>query len=81
MGRKGFAEGRVLRISGGHQCSFSRNEDSTRSGVPSGGARRIRTADQGFADPCLTAWLWRQRGVPLVKGIRQFSTMTGGPGV
>src|SRR3954454_10897582 len=26
-----------------------------------GGARRIRTADQGFADPCLTTWLWRRR--------------------
>lgn len=28
--------------------------------VPLGGARRIRTADQGFADPCLTTWLWRR---------------------
>lgn len=25
-----------------------------------GGASRIRTDDQGFANPCLTAWLWRQ---------------------
>src|SRR5215204_2866678 len=25
-----------------------------------GGASRIRTGDQGFADPCLTAWLWRR---------------------
>lgn len=28
-------------------------------GASPGGARRIRTADQGFADPCLTTWLWR----------------------
>src|SRR5690606_21162311 len=25
-----------------------------------GGANRIRTGDQGFADPCLTTWLWRR---------------------
>src|SRR5690606_37015089 len=25
-----------------------------------GGASRIRTDDQGFANPCLTAWLWRR---------------------
>ena len=25
-----------------------------------GGATRNRTGDQDFADPCLTAWLWRQ---------------------
>ena len=31
-----------------------------RIAINEGGARRIRTADQGFADPCLTAWLWRQ---------------------
>ena len=24
-----------------------------------GGATRNRTGDEGFADPCLTAWLWR----------------------
>src|SRR3954462_12800817 len=42
-------------------CTVSTNRDGTRVGVPSGGARRIRTADQGFADPCLTTWLWRRR--------------------
>lgn len=25
-----------------------------------GGATRNRTGDEGFADPCLTAWLWRR---------------------
>src|SRR3990172_9314804 len=30
---------------------------------PAGGAARIRTGDQGFADPCLTTWL-RRRGRP-----------------
>ena len=25
-----------------------------------GGATQIRTGDKGFADPCLTAWLWRR---------------------
>ena len=42
---------------------------------------RIRTADQGFADPCLTTWLWRQQGLPLVKGTRQFSMTPGCLGV
>ena len=28
-------------------------------GYISGGARRSRTADEGFADLCLTTWLWR----------------------
>ena len=27
-----------------------------------GGATRNRTGDEGFADLCLTAWLWRRRG-------------------
>ena len=27
------------------------------------GDGRIRTGDQGFADPCLTAWLRRRMGV------------------
>ena len=26
----------------------------------SGGATRNRTGDEGFADLCLTAWLWRR---------------------
>ena len=25
-----------------------------------GGATRIRTGDEGFADPCLTTWPWRR---------------------
>ena len=33
-----------------------------------GGATRNRTGDEGFADLCLTAWLWRRmvqgRGIP-----------------
>ncbi len=28
----------------------------------SGGATRNRTGDEGFADLCLTAWLWRRMG-------------------
>src|SRR4051794_10746157 len=42
-------------------CTVSTTSGATRVGVPSGGARGIRTADQGFADPCLTTWLWRRR--------------------
>ena len=30
------------------------------SGDNSGGATRNRTGDEGFADLCLTAWLWRR---------------------
>ena len=31
-------------------------------GVCVGGATRNRTGDEGFADLCLTAWLWRRMG-------------------
>ena len=30
-----------------------------------GGATRNRTGDEGFADPCLTAWLWRRMELPV----------------
>ena len=35
-----------------------------------GGATRNRTGDKGFADLCLTTWLWRQKGIGAVDEIR-----------
>ena len=36
----------------------------------SGGATQTRTGDKGFADLCLTTWLWRQKGIGAVDEIR-----------
>ena len=32
-----------------------------------GGATQIRTGGEGFADPCLTTWLWRLVKNPYIK--------------
>ncbi len=45
------------RLNGG----VTRQKNSTRMGCCFfGGATRNRTGDEGFADPCLTAWPWRR---------------------
>ena len=38
--------------------------------MPAGGATQTRTGDKGFADLCLTTWLWRQKGIGAVDEIR-----------
>ena len=45
-----------MRVSALH---FQNKEHFLRSALCFGGATRIRTGDEGFADPCLTTWLWR----------------------
>ena len=49
------------RLSGGPIPPFGFNEKKTpvRVSFFVGGATRNRTGDEGFADLCLTAWLWR----------------------
>ena len=37
----------------------NKNPSTFVNGFSFGGATRNRTGDKGFADPCLTAWLWR----------------------
>ena len=39
--------------------AFKKKNQSTRDWFLFGGATRNRTGDEGFADLCLTAWLWR----------------------
>ena len=41
--------------------SAPKRKKSTQAGAlfAFGGATRIRTGDEGFADPCLTTWPWR----------------------
>ena len=39
--------------------SISKNKCTPSGAFVFGGATRNRTGDEGFADPCLTAWLWR----------------------
>ena len=41
------------------QTSFQKQKHFLRSAFVFGGATRNRTGDKGFADLCLTAWLWR----------------------
>ena len=43
-------------------CVAHPKRKGTPFGVPFrfGGATRIRTGDEGFADPCLTTWPWRR---------------------
>ena len=48
------------RSTGEAGASFSKNNHTLRCSYFYGGATRNRTGDEGFADLCLTAWLWRQ---------------------
>ena len=38
----------------------NKNPSTFVNGFSFGGATRNRTGDEGFADLCLTAWLWRR---------------------
>jgi|HubBroStandDraft_5_1064220.scaffolds.fasta_scaffold109836_2 hypothetical protein len=44
---------------GKEECKNFKPEYWLESGLKIGGAERNRTADEGFADPCLTTWLPR----------------------
>ena len=46
------------------RCVQNKNAHAVREHFHFGGATRNRTGDEGFADLCLTAWLWRRILLP-----------------